>query len=128
MAKKNDNYVDGFVFIVKKKDLKAYKKMAQIGAKSWMKHGALDYKECMGDDLTPTSPEGHSSLTFTKLTKQKPDETVWFSFITFKSKTHRNQVNKKVMKEMEEKYTELMDMPLDMKRMSYGGFKVVVNG
>ncbi|MHB1330822.1 MAG: DUF1428 domain-containing protein [Minisyncoccota bacterium] len=128
MAKQNDNYVDGFVFVVKKKDVSAYKKMAKEGAKAWMKHGALDYKECMGDDLTPES-HGDQMSSFPKLTKQKPEETVWFSFITFKSKAHRNQVNKKVMKEMDEKYADAKNfsMPFDTKRMSYGGFKVVVN-
>lgn len=129
MTKNSDNYVDGFVFVVKNKNLKAYKKMAQEGADAWMRHGALDYKECVGDDLIPKTG-GPQTLTFAKLTKQKPDETIWFSFITFKSKSHRNQVNKKVMKEMDKKYADMknMQMPFDMKRMSYGGFKVIVNG
>lgn len=118
-------YVDGFVFVVSKKKIPAYTKMAREAGKIWKKHGALSYKECMGDDLHNKMP----GLTFPKLTKLKKGETVWFSFITFKSKAHRDVVNKKVMKIFEEKYTEgdMNDMPFDMKRMSYGGFKTIVD-
>jgi len=122
---KKSQYVDGFVLVVPKKKVAAYKKIAAIAGKMWMKHGALEYKECIGDDLNPK----WAKLTFPKMTKLKPSETVWFSFITYKSKAHRDAVNKKVMKDMDkqsEKYKN-MPMPFDMKRMAYGGFKVEVN-
>ena len=113
-------YVDGYVIPIKKKDVKAYKKMAALGCKSWMKHGALDYYECIGDDLN--TPYGTS---FKKLCKLKPNETLVFAYIVYKSKAHRDAVNKKVHKEMEQ-FSE-MDMPFDMKRFSAGGFKVIVS-
>ena len=100
MAKNKQNYVDGFVLVIPKKNLDAYRKMAQQGAKMWMKHGALDYKECVGDDLSPNMG-GMKVLTFTKMTKARKDETVWFSYITYKSRAHRDQVNKKVMAQMD---------------------------
>lgn len=120
-------YVDGFVLTVKKKNVNAYKKMAQEGAKIWKKHGALEYFECVGDDLNPDM-QGMKVLTFPKLAKTKSDETVVFSFIVFKSRAHRDQVNKKVMKEMDsqaDKYAN-MKMPFDMKKMAYGGFQTLV--
>lgn len=122
---KKGTYVDGFVFVVPKHNLKAYRQMATIGAKVWRKHGALDYKECMIDDSAPK----HVTLTFPKLTKKKDDETVWFSYIVFKSKAHRNAVNAKVMKDplMNDTRYKDMSMPFDMKRMAYGGFKVMVD-
>ncbi len=96
------------------------------GAKLWMKYGALDYKECVGDDLRAA----HVILTFPKLTKMKPNEQVWFSFVGFKSKAHRDSVNKKVMSDpsMSAEAWKDTPMPFDMKRMSMGGFKVVVSG
>ena len=113
-------YVDGFVIPIPKNKLGAYRKMAQWGAKTWMKHGALEYFECVGDDLKP--PFG---LPFPKLTKTKANETVVFSWIVYKSKAHRDQVNKKVMTE-----PGMMDMaksmPFDVKRMTMGGFEVFV--
>lgn len=120
-------YVDGFVLVIPKKNIAAYRKMAMEGAKMWMKYGALQYFECMGDDLNPYG-KGPKGLTFPELTKLKKNETVWFSFIVYKSKKHRDQVNKKVMAQMDkdaEKYKD-MPMPFDMKRMAYGGFKPVV--
>lgn len=123
-------YVDGFVFVVSKKNLAAYRKMAQGGGKIWKKCGALDYKECIGDDLNPNMG-GMPGLTFTKLVKLKKGETVWFSFITYKSRKHRDQVNAKVMKVMnnpkEQKKWKDKPMPFDMKRMAYGGFKAEVD-
>jgi uncharacterized protein YbaA (DUF1428 family) len=122
-------YVDGFVLVAPKKNVAAYRKMATEGAKMWMKYGALEYMECMGDDLNPNSDvSGMKALTFPKMTNLKKGETVWFSFIVFKSKKHRDQVNKKVMAHMSkeaEKYKN-MSMPFDMKRMAYGGFKAIV--
>lgn len=128
---KNTNktkYIDGFVFVVAKNKVNAYKKMARGGYKLWMKYGALDYKECMIDDVDPY-PEGVAKgLLFTALTNAKKGDTVWFSYITYKSKAHRNQVNKKVMAEMGELYPDMKDfvMPFDMNKMSTAGFKVMV--
>lgn len=122
-------YIDGFVFSVKKENLAAYKKMAKDAEKVWKKFGALDYKECMGEDLESKAPDGTPMpMSFIKLSKPKPDETVWFSYIAYKSKAHRNQVNKKVMEYFSKKYAGKMDMPMpfDMKKMAYGGFSVMV--
>lgn len=129
MPKRNTaTYVDGFVLIVPKNKVAAYKKMAQGAAKMWMKLGALDYKECMGDDLNIKPMGGMKPLSFLNLAKVKKNETVWFSYITYRSKAHRDQVNKKVMAEMEKDKSAYKDMPMpfDMKRMAYGGFQVVV--
>lgn len=115
-------YVDGFVIPVPEKNLKAYVQMARLGKKMWMKHGALDYKECAGDDLATKW-----GMSFSKMIKLKPGETVVFSYIVFKSRAHRDRVNARVMKEME-KMGEMKGMPFDVKRMVYGGFKVLVEG
>lgn len=121
MAK--STYVDGFVLMIPEKNAAAYKKMAQDGKKAWMKFGALDYKECVIDDAAPGGV-----ATFAKMVKPKPGEQIWFSYITFKSRAHRDAVNKKVMAYFEKKYSEkdMKDMPFDMKRMATAGFKVVV--
>ncbi len=118
-------YVDGFVLVVPKKNLAEYKKLATEGAKAWKKFGALDYKECVIDDAKPE----HVTFTFPKMMSAKPSEVVVFSYITFKSRTHRDQVNKKVMAYFEEKYADQKEqsMPFDMKRMAYGGFEVLVS-
>ncbi len=122
-------YVDGFVFTVPKKNVAAYKKMAREGKEAWIKFGALDYKECRGDDLATFGMDGKPTpLTFLKLTGAKSTETVWFSFITFKNKTHRNAVNKKVMAYFEEKYANVKNftMPFDESKTARGGFSVEV--
>ncbi len=117
-------YVDGFLLCVKKNRLKEYKKMAQLGAKIWKKHGALAYMEAMADDV---APEG-IAFTFPKAAKAKPDEVVFFSFIVFKSRKHRDAVNKKVMADpkMQPGQWDEKKMPFDMKRFSYGGFSAFV--
>jgi uncharacterized protein YbaA (DUF1428 family) len=118
-------YVDGFVFVVKKgKNTAAYKKMIVEAKEVWTRFGALDYKECMIDDSNPAK----SSYTFGTMTKAKGDEVVWFSYVAYKDKVHRNQVNKKVMAHFAKKYGDksMKDMPFDMKRMAYAGFKVMV--
>lgn len=114
------HYVDGYVLPVPKKNLNTYARMAKMGAKMWLKHGALDYKECVAEDL-----KTKWGMPFSKMMKLKPDETVVFSWIVFKSRAHRDRVNAKVMKEME-KMGGMKEMPFDMKRMVYGGFKVIV--
>lgn len=121
-------YVDGFVFVVPQKNLAAYKKMAKEGAKTWKKYGALDYMECKGDDVNPKMA-GDELTSFPKISGMKKGETVWFSYITFKDKKHRDAVNKKVMAYWDEKYKDSKKapaMPFDMARMAYGGFKVEV--
>jgi len=127
MAKNNKSkpqYVDGFVIAVPKKNMPAYRRMAQEAGKLWRKYGALDYKECVGDDLQPKG----IVLPFSKAVRLKPDEVVIFSYIVFKSKAERNSINKKVMKDFENnpKYKD-KPMPFDMKRMIYGGFKIIVD-
>ena len=116
------SYVDGFVIPVQKKNLKTYARMAKLGATMWMKHGALDYKECVGDDL-----QSKWGMPFPKLLKLKPGETAVFSYIVFKSRAHRDRVNAKVIKEMEQMEPP-KEMPFDMKRMVYDGFKTLVEG
>lgn len=123
-------YVDGFVLVIPDNKEDEYRKMAEDGRNSWMKHGALSYFECKGDDLMTQDSGGGKPLEFTKLANAGPGENVWFSFIVFKSKKHRDEVNKKVMDEMYEKYKDAKDfsMPFDIQRFSYGGFEVVVEG
>jgi uncharacterized protein YbaA (DUF1428 family) len=123
---KKGTYVDGFVIAIPKKNVAKYKKMAREGLVAWKKFGALDYKECVGDDLVPNTG-GVKSSSFPKMAKLKRGETVWFSFITYKSKKHRDAVNKKVMAYFAKKYTaQNMKMPFDMKRFATGGFRVEV--
>jgi len=114
-------YVDGFLLPVPKKKLQAYRRMAQKAGKVWREHGALDYMECVGDDLN-----NKWGVKFPKVTKLKPGETVVFSYIVYKSRAHRDRVNAKVMKD--KRITDSMNqaMPFDMKRMAYGGFKTLV--
>lgn len=114
-------YVDGFVIPIKKTNLGKYKKIAEFGKKAWIKHGALHYYECVGDDFNPYG------IGFKKLCKLKADETCIFAFIIFKSKAQRDRVNKKVMTEMDELFKDLK-MPFDMKRFSMAGFDVLVKG
>lgn len=123
-------YVDGFVLVIPNDKYEAYKKMAEEGRDSWIKHGALAYYECRGDDLIPQEMGGEKTRAFPDMTGAKAEQTVWFSFIIFKSKEHRDEVNAKVMKEMGEKAGEYKDMvmPFEMKQMAYGGFQVEVEG
>ena len=126
------SYVDGFVIPIPKNKINAYKKMASEAGKIWKKHGAVEYFETVGEDLNPKLPEGMPSdmkgKTFPKMSNAKSHETVVFSFIVFKSRKHRDIVNKKVMKEMSEKYKDqsFSDMPFDAKKVAYGGFKAIV--
>lgn len=122
-------YVDGFVLPVPKKKAAAYKKMAEWGARTWMKCGALAYFECIGDDLKQKSSADFKPRLFTDIANADTTETVWFSFIVFRNKKHRDAVNKKVMAHMakESKKWEGTPMPFDPARMAYGGFKAVVS-
>ena len=115
-------YVDGYVVPVPKKNVEAYRRMAQKAGKIWRDHGALEYRECVGQDLKP-----NWGKTFPRTIKAKPAETVFFSWIVFKSRAHRDRVNEKVMKDP--RFAKMMDskMPFDMKRAAYGGFEVLVD-
>src|SRR5688572_10843320 len=88
------HYVDGFVIPLPKRSVPAYKKMARLGAKLWKEHGALEFRECLGDDLN-----NKMALPFTRGIRTRPGETVVFSWIVFKSRAHRDRVNAKVMKD-----------------------------
>ena len=123
-------YVDGFVLVVPKGKEADYEKMAKIGRDSWMKHGALQYFECRGDDLKQQEMGDQKSRSFQEMAGASADDHVWFSFIIFNSKEHRDEVNKKVMAEMSETYKDQGDfeMPADMRKMAYGGFQVKVEG
>jgi len=123
-------YVDGFVLVVPKDKAEEYKKMAEGGRNTWIKYGALEYYECRGDDLVPQEMGGEKARAFPEMTGATSEDTVWFSFIVFKSKEHRDEVNAKVMEEMSKKMEGDKDMsvPFDMTRMAYGGFQVEVEG
>ena len=115
-------YVDGYVLPVPTKHLTAYRKLAQKAGKIWKEHGALEYRECVGDDFRVKNMKSYPQAV-----KAKRGETVVFSWIVFKSRADRDRVNKKVMKDP--RLAAMMDakaMPFDVKRMIYGGFKVLV--
>ena len=116
------SYVDGFLLPVPKKNMSVYRGMAKMASKVWREHGALEYFECTLDEAKPSF-----GLSFTKGVKMKAGDVVVYSFIVYRSKAHRNAVNKKVMKDP--RLAAMMEgkkMPFDMKRMMYGGFKVIV--
>ncbi len=116
------SYVDGFVLVVPKRKIAVYKKMATKAGKIWREHGALDYRECVGDDL-----KVKMGLPFPKLAKVKAGETVVFSYIVYKSRSNRDKVNAKVMKDP--RLASMMDpknSPFDGKRMIFGGFETLV--
>lgn len=116
-------YVDGFLLPVSKKNLPAYKKLSQKAGKIWLEHGALEYRECVGEDL-----KNKWGAPFTKAAGTKGGETVVFSWIVYKDKKQRDAVNKKVM--ADPRLKSMMDPknhPFDVKRMCYGGFEVMVD-
>jgi uncharacterized protein YbaA (DUF1428 family) len=121
-------YVDGFVIVVPEENLPAYRKMAEEAGKIWKKYGALEYIESVGEDLNPNVPAEMKGITFPQMTGAKPGETVVFSYILFKSKQHRDEVNAMVMKDpfMTAPQQQGQEMPFDMKRLAYGGFDVIV--
>ena len=117
------NYVDGYVIPVPKKNLAAYRRMSQKAGKVWMEHGALEYVECVADDV-----KAGKTTSFPQSVKLKADETVVFSYIVYKSRAQRDRIMAKVMKDP--RLAEMMNpktMPFDGKRMFYGGFKVLVS-
>jgi len=117
-------YVDGFVLPVPKKKIATYRRMAQKAGKVWREHGALEFRECVADDVKPGK-----RTSFPRSVKLKRGETVFFSYIVFKSRADRDRVNAKVMKDPRiASMGDVKDMPFDAKRMIYGGFKVLVDG
>ncbi len=116
------------MLLIPKKNIQSYKKIAKEAEEVWKSFGALNYKECMGEDLAPKALQGMPApLSFTSLTKAHASDTVWFSFITYKNKTHRNQVNKKLIQYFNKKYANTNEpMPFDMSKMAVGGFSVNV--
>ena len=123
-------YVDGFILVVPKGKAEEYRKMAELGRDSWMRHGALEYFECKSEDLKQQEMGPEKSRSFSEMTGAGDGDDVWFSFIVFESRKHRDEVNKKVMEEMEETYKEQSDFvsPIEMDQMAYGGFEVLVEG
>ena len=116
-------YVDGYVLPVPKKNLKKYRRIAQQAGKVWREHGALEYRECAGEDLAVKW-----GVPFPKTVKAKRNETIVFAWIVFKSRADRDRVNAKVMKD--QRLNQMMDManmPFDSKRMAYGGFEIMVD-
>ncbi len=117
------SYVDGFVLAVPTANIADYRKMARKAGKVWREHGALEYKECIADDVKPGK-----TTSFPQSVKLKPDETVFFSYIVYKSRKERDRINKKVM--ADPRLKEMMDpksLPFDGKRMFWGGFKVFLD-
>jgi uncharacterized protein YbaA (DUF1428 family) len=116
-------YVDGYVLPVPKRKMGAYRRMAAKAGRIWREHGAVEYRECVGDDLAVKG-----LMPFPRQMRLKPGETVVFSWIVFKSRSHRDRVNAKVMKDP--RLAGSMDpkaMPFDVKRMVYGGFRLLVD-
>jgi uncharacterized protein YbaA (DUF1428 family) len=117
-------YVDGFVIPVPKRSVAAYRRMARVACKVWLEYGALDYAECMAEDVKPGKV-----TSFPQSVKLKKNELVWFSWIRYKSRRDRDRINAKVMKDPRLAiYMDPKKMPFDGKRMFYGGFEVAVSG
>lgn len=117
------SYLDGYVLPLPRTRIKAYRRIASKAGRIWKEHGALDYKECIGEDL-----KIRGMVPFTKIGKAKAGETVVFAYVLFKSRKHRDSVNAKVMKDPRiQAMCDPEKMPFDVKRMAYGGFKVIVN-
>ncbi len=114
-------YVDGFVLAVPKNKIDAYRRIARKAGEVWKEHGALEYRECVGDDLNVKF-----GVPFPKLAKAKRGETIVFAWIVYKSRSHRDRVNANVMKDKRISGLNEKDMPFDCKRMAWGGFKTLV--
>lgn len=116
-------YIDGFVIPVPRKNVPAYRRMAAKAGRLWREHGALEYRECVGDDL-----KVKIGMPFPRMVKLKSGQTVVFSWILYKSRAHRDRVNAKVMKDPRIKAMfDEKSMPFDVKRMAYGGFTVMID-
>lgn len=120
-------YVDGFVLPVAKKNLAAYRRLARVAAKVWRDHGALEYVECVADQITSKHDGKTYTSLFPRMAKVRTGEVVVFAWITYRSKADKNRVMKKVM--ADPRLTNMMgpaDIPFDMKRMAWAGFKPIV--
>jgi uncharacterized protein YbaA (DUF1428 family) len=115
-------YVDGYVVPIPRKNVQAYRRIAQKAGRIWRKYGALEFRECVGDDL---KMKGH--VSFPRLARAKPGETVLFSWVVYRSRAHRDRVNRKLRKDPAIASMSGKTMPFDMRRMAYGGFKVLVD-
>jgi uncharacterized protein YbaA (DUF1428 family) len=115
-------YVDGYILPIPKKNVETYRRMARQAGKIWIKHGALEYIEAAGDDLNIKGV-----VSFAKTLKCKPGETVIFAFVVYKSRAHRDRVNAKVMADPQIKPPDMENLPMDIERMVYGGFRAVVD-
>ena len=116
-------YVDGFLLPVPKANLEAYRRIAEEAGKVWREYGALDYVECVADDVKPGEV-----TSFPQSVKLEPDETVVFAWIVYESRAHRDRVNEQVMKDPRMTGMDPKSMPFDGKRMMWGGFEVLVQG
>jgi uncharacterized protein YbaA (DUF1428 family) len=114
-------YVDGFIVAVPKKNIDAYRRLARKAGKIWKEHGALEFKECVADDV-----KKGKWTSFPRSVKMKPNETVMFSYIVYRSRKDRDRINAKVMKDPRLSM-DMKDMPFDGKRMIWGGFKTIVD-
>jgi uncharacterized protein YbaA (DUF1428 family) len=115
-------YVDGFLLPLPRNKVEAYRRISRKAGKIWREHGALEYRECIGEDL-----KGTMGAPFPKAARVKPGETVVFAWIVYKSRAHRDRVNARVMKDPRMKMEMAGSMPFDIKRMCYGGFSMVVD-
>jgi uncharacterized protein YbaA (DUF1428 family) len=115
-------YVDGFVLAVPTRKVGAYRRMARQAGKVWRDHGALEFRECVADDL-----KVKGAIPFARLLRLKPGETAFFSYIGYRSRAHRDRVNARVMKDPRITGSSLTGMPFDPRRMAYGGFRVLVD-
>jgi uncharacterized protein YbaA (DUF1428 family) len=115
-------YVDGFIVPVAKNKVDAYRRLARKAGRLWMKYGALEFRECIADDV-----KNGKVTSFPQSVKLKPNETVFFSYIVYRSRRDRDRINAKVMKDPLIAGMDMKDMPFDGKRMIYGGFKVSVD-
>jgi uncharacterized protein YbaA (DUF1428 family) len=116
-------YVDGYLLPLPTKNVPHYRRMARLGARVWREHGALEYRECVGDDLKPKGV-----VPFTRLARANRGETVIFAWIVYRSRAHRDRVNAKVMKDPRMTWMAGASMPFDPKRMAFGGFRLLVKG
>ena len=115
-------YVDGYVMPVPTRNVAEYRRLARIAAKVWREHGALEYRECIGDDL-----DIKSGINFRKMTRGKPRETVVFAWIVFRSRAHRDRVNAKVLADRRMVKMMTLKPPFDANRMAFGGFRMIVD-
>lgn len=115
-------YVDGFVLAIPKRKVDSYRRISRAAGKVWKEHGALEYRECVGDDLNLKM-----GVPFPRLARVKPGETVVFSWIVYKSRAARDRINARVMKDPRIAKSMTEPMPFDVKRMTMGGFRVIVD-